>query len=214
MLTEGEQGWHERIALFSSFALQDVMHFSHLILPNVAGRLAVELQHERESHPGAFLTADNIDALDIKSNAPTPSTDITVASGSKSVSPWKRWEIDSQPDRVDRACWCGAVAVLNASPKLWAVVRATKRRKISPTTMPRTPPVRFLKAVIRPMRKGPAITSGICALANSCANSQQVAVLPDCTSTETSGRWSSQKDLPPHLSWTSSNCARTTRCST
>ena len=66
--------------------------------PHVAGRLAVELQDKRENFVapkccwGAFLKADIVDALDIKSNAPTPSTDITVASGSKSVSPWRMWE--------------------------------------------------------------------------------------------------------------------------
>ena len=47
-LTEGEQNWHEKIALLS-FALQDVVHFSHLVLPNATGKLAVELQDKKEN---------------------------------------------------------------------------------------------------------------------------------------------------------------------
>ena len=101
------------------------MHFPHLTLPNVAGRLAVELQHEREGElRRTRVRSSKLTSLTpwISSrNAPTPSTGITVASGSKSVSPWRTWEIDSHLERVVRAYWSGAVVVLNAPPRLWAL---------------------------------------------------------------------------------------------
>ena len=73
-LPECEQGGHERVSLFASFSLQDFMDFPKLIFTEI---------HRRATTRCVTFIA----ALEIKSNAPTPSTDNTVACGSMSVNP-------------------------------------------------------------------------------------------------------------------------------
>ena len=89
--------------------------------------------------------------LEITANAPTPSTDNMVACSSRSVNVWRTCGTHSQPARVRNACWNGAVAASTASDTCCAIVRATKRRNVSPTTIPRTPPLGFCRAVILPL---------------------------------------------------------------
>ena len=54
----------------------------------------------------------------------------------------------------ESAYWWGAGATITAGPNCWAIVRATKRRRTSPVTMPRTPPSSLAKAVnsVRPQQ--------------------------------------------------------------
>ena len=77
---------------------------------------------------------------------------------------------------------------MSAEPKLWAIVQATRRRKISPTTMPRMPPDRFFSAIIRPMRNEATLACGISAQANSCANSHNKTL--SCRLRNNGKRWS------------------------
>ena len=46
VLPHCEQGWHQRIALFTAFPLGDLMNNAEVILPNVRGSGIVELRHE------------------------------------------------------------------------------------------------------------------------------------------------------------------------
>ena len=66
--------------------------------------------------PSTCANPSNMALRDIKSNAPTPSIDVTVADGFNSHNPWSAWAIHSHPARVDKTYWWGAVADLTASP--------------------------------------------------------------------------------------------------
>ena len=72
----------------------------------------------------------------------------------------------SQPLLVDMAYWKGAVAACTSSIICWDIVRATNRLTMSPTTMPRTPPLGFWRAVMRPNRMASRTDVGTCALHN------------------------------------------------
>ena len=65
--------------------------------------------------------------LDIRSKAPTPSTESTVASWSTSVNVWMTWAMHSAPALVVSAYWNGAVRLICC-----AIVLATNRQKTSP----------------------------------------------------------------------------------
>ena len=76
VLSEGEQHRHEGIALLPSLPLWNSLSNTHLVFPQICGWAAVE----------ASQGEDLISILrEIRSCAPTPSIDITVASGSVSV---------------------------------------------------------------------------------------------------------------------------------
>ena len=64
-----------------------------------------------------------------------PSIDRTVARSSRSVRAWSAWTTHSPPDFVDDAYWNG-VALSTTDDNCWEIVRATKRRMMSPATMP------------------------------------------------------------------------------
>ena len=80
--------------------------------------------------------------LETRSEAPTPSTERMVADSSKSVIDWRR-ATHSHPARVLRAYWNGAMATCPALANCCANVRATNRRNMSLTTIPRMPPDGF-----------------------------------------------------------------------
>ena len=94
--------------------------------------------------------------LDIKSNAPTPSKDNTVALWSLSLATCTACAMLSHPALVAKAHWNGFVAVSNLAMNCLAMVLATKRLMTSPTTIPRTLPFGFCSAVVCPIRSGNA----------------------------------------------------------
>ena len=111
----------------------------------------------------------------MRSNAPIPSMDNTVARGSRSVS-GRECAMHSPPDLVERAYWKGDVACSTALDICCEIVRATRRRTMSPATMPRTPPLGLHNAVMRPNLTTSTISSGTVALAKSWANRQKRAI--------------------------------------
>ena len=66
----------------------------------------------------------------------------------------------SHPALVFRAYWKGAVATSTLLEICVAIVRATSLRKMSPTTIPRTPPSGFWSAVRRPSLIAPKMSWG------------------------------------------------------
>ena len=75
----------------------------------------------------------------MRSHAPMPSIDRTVARSSKSVTVWSACAMHSVPDLVVRACWNGTMAC----PFPWPIVggscgQPTDERSLA--TMPLTPP--------------------------------------------------------------------------
>ena len=86
--------------------------------------------------------------------------DVTVTSGSRSVMDCSTWATHSHPAFVERAYWKGAVASSTFFAICFAIVRATILLKMSPTTIPLTPPSGLLKAVMRPKRSASTISSG------------------------------------------------------
>ena len=97
----------------------------------------------RTSSPSSILSNPSIIAfLEIRSYAPTPSMDTTVARLSKSVMVCKMWATHSHPAFVVKAYWKGAVASAFLAT-CFAIVLATRRRMTSPTTIPPHAPVWF-----------------------------------------------------------------------
>ena len=144
----------------------------------VEGLLQKSLMNGNNLSPSSRWTKPAIMAfLEIKSNAPTPSTDRTVARGSRSNNVWSVWETHSHPARVFNAHWKGAMARSTAAPICWAIVRATKRRRTSPTTMPLTPPLAFLRALIRPLRITSRARGGMSPLANASKLNERTHVV-------------------------------------
>ena len=81
-LTQREQGWHERVALFSAFGLSDSVCFAGCIMPHVLGGfgdgkhwLALWLASGTAWGPRSILF------LEMVSYAPMPSTEGTVRWG-------------------------------------------------------------------------------------------------------------------------------------
>ena len=87
VLSEGEQCWHQRVALFPAFALLHVMHCTFIILPQIRGwgpaKMPDERQHGHHLPPtrglGAWLLGTP------SRMPPIPSMDSTMALGSVSV---------------------------------------------------------------------------------------------------------------------------------
>ena len=110
--------------------------------------------------------------LEIKSNAPTPSKDNTVALGSLSVVTCTACAMLSDPALVAKAYWNGFVAVSNLAMNSLALVLATRRLMTSPSTIPRTPPFSFCSAVICPPRSAARMSSRMLAY-GTCCNPQR-----------------------------------------
>ena len=75
-----------------------------------------------KQHRATFLNP-NMEDRDTRSNAPTPSTDTTVASGSTSVMDCNTCATHSVPALVESANWKGAVATSTARVICWLMVR-------------------------------------------------------------------------------------------
>ena len=97
-------------------------------------------------------------AREIWSYAPMPSMLNMVVRGSDSVAARNARTRASGPTRVLSAYWNGAQACLKCSANCCASVRLTRRRKTSPITSARTPPLGLLNATMRPKRS--ASTTG------------------------------------------------------
>ena len=114
---------------------------------------------------------------DMLSKAPIPSTERMVWFGLV----WERvvsvWTMASVPARVDSAYWCGWHAAWKVVAYCCAMQRETKRRSVSPTTMPRTLPLGFCKATRRPKAIAVAMVGGTRAWARSCVTWPSWAVL-------------------------------------
>ena len=114
---------------------------------------------------------------DMLSKAPIPSTERMVWFGSV----WERvvsaWTMASVPVRVDNAYWCGWHAAWKVLAYCCAMHRETKRRSVSPTTMPRTLPLGFCKATRRPKAIAVAMVGGTRAWARRCVTWPSWAVL-------------------------------------
>ena len=93
---------------------------------------------------------------------------LIMSVGSASVASWKLWTKASDPARVARANWYAWHALSKVCSKCWAMVRATNRRRKSPTTSPRTAPEGFWRATSLP-RLGVCIAdAGVLPWATSC----------------------------------------------
>ena len=89
-------------------------------------------------------------------------------------------------------------------PRLWAIVRATKRRKISPTTMPRTL-VHFLNPSSEPCARGDLHSGELL-----CQLAQQLVVRQIAHQREKVVAGGDPRRTCRHTFLASSNCARTT----
>ena len=118
------------------------------------------------SPPSMWSNPSIMEFLEMRSKAPTPSTERIVARASRSVSVCCG-ETHSVPARVFNAYWNGAVVSSTAFETCCAMVRATTRRNASPTTMP---PPGFCKAVTRPNLSNSKTRGGTCPLATKLAN--------------------------------------------
>ena len=93
---------------------------------------------------------------------------LIMSVGSASVASWRLWTKASDPARVARANWYAWHALSKVCAKCWAMVRATSRRRKSPTTSPRTAPEGFWRATSLP-RLGVCIAdAGVLPWATSC----------------------------------------------
>ena len=115
----------------------------------------------------------SIQPREMRSNAPILLMDNTVARRSRSVRASRECATHSPPDLVDRAHWKGDVACSTALEICCEIVRATRRRTVSPVTMPRTPPLGLHNAVMRPNLTTSTISSGTVALAKILGESPE-----------------------------------------
>ena len=154
VLPEGIQQWHHCVSLLATILLGDGVDFAKIVAPTNTRILPIS-QSGKRHHGRVYFTQPFQHARrEIKSNAPIPSTEVTVACGSNSVRLWRAWATHSQP-AVVIACWHGLVARSTAAA-------VTSRRITSPATMPRTPPSGLDKAVNIPIR---TMLAGTCASA-------------------------------------------------
>lgn len=102
------------------------------------------------------------------SYAPMPSTDRIMSVGSAPVASWRLWTKASDPARVASANWYGWHALSKVCAKCWAMVRATSRRRKSPTTSPQTAPEGFWKATSLPRLRACIADAGVLPWATSC----------------------------------------------
>ena len=98
-----------------------------------------------------------------------------VASSSNSVNTCRMCATVSHPALVFRAYWCGEVATSTWAENCCAIVRATILLKVSPTTMPRTPPSGFRRAVTLPHLMAWRIPAGTLLRANNVATFPKAA---------------------------------------
>ena len=103
------------------------------------------------------------------SNAPTASTDSTVARASNSVAARSSRLKASVPARVLRPNWKGRQASCKAGANCCARARPTRRRKVSPTTKARARPLGLRSATMRPKRRASSTDSGTVAVASRLA---------------------------------------------
>ena len=90
------------------------------------------------------------------------------------------------PARVDSANWWGAQATWNWVAKTWAMQRAMTRRKTSPMTSPRMPPLGLVSATIRPNPMACAMFGGTRACAKCWHTSTKRAVVASSSKTSRS----------------------------
>ena len=100
------------------------------------------------------------------SNAPTASTERTVARGLASVAARSRRLTASVPNRVLKPNWCFKHADWKWGAKCCARARPRRRRSTSPTTSARTRPLGFRRATRRPTRRPSKTTEGTSACAS------------------------------------------------
>ena len=100
------------------------------------------------------------------SNAPTASTERTVARGLASVAARSGRLTASVPTRVLKPNWCGKHADWKWGAKCCARARPRRRRSTSPTTSARTRPLGFRRATRRPTRRPSRTTEGTSACAS------------------------------------------------
>ena len=127
-------------------------------------------------------------AREMWSYAPTPSMLSTVVQGSVFVATRRARTTASSPALVLSAYWKGAQASRKASPKCCAKVRATRRRKTSPITSARTPPVGFVSATMRPRRNALTNSGGTAPCASLAAAKARSSVV--CSSSRKTRRCS------------------------
>ena len=124
-LGKGKEGWHQGIALFPPFSLRDQVRRTLGIMPNEARPRGVELPDKNKHGIGRIgstvLSVDGIGAFDTVSRQ-------AMLHALRHVAKDKAWATASAPARVDK-------------PKRCAKERATRRRKKSLTTIPRTRPL-------------------------------------------------------------------------
>ena len=141
-LTQREQGWHERVALFSAFGLSDGVCFAGCITPHILGGFGVEKPDEGQALVGIrhgveasqhTVSGDGVvcpDAIDRE--------DCQVGIG-----------LGRDGDAVHNGL-CGEQARWIGEAKCWAMLRDTTLRRMSPMTIPRTRPFGFCNATMRP----------------------------------------------------------------
>ena len=96
------------------------------------------------------------------------------------------WMTAPVPDRVDSANWWGLHAVWMGPANNWAIQRETTRRRTSPMTNPRTPPLGFWKATMRPKPMALAMVAGMRASASCWQTSMNRAVVVSSSKTSRS----------------------------
>ena len=115
----------------------------------------------------------------------------------------------SQPTLLLSAYWWGAGASSASFMTCFEMVLATSRLRMSPTTMPRTPPSGLLNATIRPILIPSNAPCGNFPCASAVTNKAR-ATHDHSQEWVANDRWSCLKGRLPRPSWTISHTARTT----
>ena len=79
VLPEGIQQWHHCVSLLATLSLGDGVDLAEIGLPQILRTLPIE-QSGKRHHVRVYYNPSNM-RREIKSNAPTPSTDVMVACG-------------------------------------------------------------------------------------------------------------------------------------
>ena len=149
MLSKSKQEGHQRVSLLAPFALFDMVHGSIIALPQICGRLAVELSDERHDVRTSLYPHQRF-----QHGLPGHEVERTNA-------------VDGQ-DGCARIVLCGRG--FNDVTHLLSDCSATNLRRISPTTMPLTPPLGFWRSVILPNLITSTITGGVSVRDNCSSN--------------------------------------------
>ena len=154
VLAKTEEQGHQKVPLLLALAFWDGVDFTTVVFPHMGRGHEMKSSDEKQG----LLPINHIPFMDfreMRSNAPTPSTETTVVLGSKS-------------ENLEDVGHCLAPSFrLQYVPMgsrghfhLLGVLLRTRPNHHSPTTMPRSPPSGFRNAVNRPRRRAFMTSSG------------------------------------------------------